>query len=162
MRLMYLAALIAATCAWTVAAAQERVQVGLLACTLAEQQNSDADGPAARQALCAFKPKSGAHETYVGKVQVVNLAVTEKITLVWRVKVPQMTPAPPGFLAQSYAADRRTPANQMPDLVGQANSKITLESMADKEEGRASMKERSPTDGVGVLGIDLNLKSTTG
>jgi len=150
-------------CACTAAAVQDNIEFGLLTCTLSEHTAVEPGAATqARDVMCTFKVRSGAQETYLGKVEVVNISATEKITLVWRVKVPQMTPAPPGFLAQSYAADRRTPANQMPDLVGQANSKITLESMADKEEGRASMKERSPTDGVGVLGIDLNLKSTTG
>lgn len=165
MRSICLSALIAATSAWAVTAAEEGVQVGLLACSLTDQSNSEADGAAAaatRQALCAFKPQNGAQETYVGKIQVVNLSVKETVTFVWRVKVPPMTPASPGFLEQNYAADPRTPANQMPDLIGQANSSIVLQSMADRKEGSASAKEKSPTDGVGVMGIDLNLKSTTG
>jgi len=49
----------------------------------------------------------------------------------------------------------------MPDLIGQANSRIVLQSMGDKKEGSASAEQRSSVDGVAVLGVELKLKSTT-
>jgi Protein of unknown function (DUF992) len=165
-RSILLTALAAAGCAWIATAAQENVEVGLVACTLSEPTDTETDGSAsgstARQVLCAFKLKSGAEETYVGKVQVMNLSATEKVTLVWRVKVAPSTRAAPGFLEQAYVPNPTTPADQIPDLVGQANSRIILQSMADKKEGSASAKEKSPADGVAVLGMELKLKSTTG
>lgn len=166
MQPMWLAALMVAGCAWSATAAQENIELGLLACTLSEptevETDSPASGTAARQVVCAFKLKNGVEETYVGKLQVINLSAAEKITLLWRVKAPQGMPAAPGLLEQSYAADPRTPANQIPDLVGQANSGTILHSMADKKEGSAGAKERSLADGVAVLGMELKLRSTTG
>jgi Protein of unknown function (DUF992) len=166
MRLMWLAALVTASCAWIATAAQENVEAGLLACTLSEHPDTETEGPAsaaaARSVLCAFRLQIGPEETYVGKVQVVNLSATEKVTLVWRVKVPPNTRLVPGFLEQDYGADPRTSANPTPDLVGLEKSGIILQSMADKKEGSASAKARSGADGVAVLGLELKLKSTTG
>jgi hypothetical protein len=68
----------------------------------------------------------------------------------------------PGFLEQHYAADPRTPAEHMPDLVGLTNSSVVLESMADKKVGSASSKNRSLAKSIAVLRIELKLKSTTG
>jgi hypothetical protein len=85
--------------------------------------------------LCTFKLKNSAEETYVGEVQVLNLSAAEKATLLWRVKVSRTTPPAPGILEQKYAADPGTPANQMPDLIGDTNSSIVLQSMADPEGG---------------------------
>lgn len=165
MRSIWLAALVAAGCAWNATAAQENVEVGLLTCSLAEptdaETGSEATGASARRILCAFKLNNGAEETYAGKVQVVNLPATDKTTLLWRVKAPPATSAEPGFLEQSYAADPRTPANQIPDLVGERNF-VVLQSMADKEEGSAGAKERALAPSVTVLGVELKLKSTTG
>jgi hypothetical protein len=111
--------------------------------------------------LCAFKLNNGTKETYVGTVQVVGLWATGKATLLWRVKVPPAMSAQPGFLEQSYAADSRTPANQIPDLIGRINS-VVLQSMADKEEGSAGARERPPAPSAAVLGLELKLESTTG
>jgi uncharacterized protein DUF992 len=158
-RLICLAALIAATYAWAVAAAPGGVRVGLLACTLAQQADAPADG-SARQALCAFRPKKGAPETYVGSVQGVKSSAS--VTLLWRVTLPPAMSVAPGFLEQHYAADPRTPAEHMPDLVGLTNSSVVLESMADKKVGSASSKNRSLAKSIAVLRIELKLKSTTG
>jgi hypothetical protein len=165
MRLMCLAALIAATYAWTAIAAQEGVQVGLLACALGEQASSRTDDPAGtatRQALCTFKAKNGAQEKYVGNVQLVQPLATHKVTLLWRVRVAPAISAAPGFLEQNYAADSRKLANRVLDLVGETNSRVVLQSMADRKEGSARAKKRSPREGVTVLRVELKLKSTTG
>lgn len=166
MRSMCLAALIASTYAWAATAAQEGVEVGLLACTLAEQSSSETDGSVAgaamSQALCTFKPKNGAQESYLGNIQVVKPSATGKVTFLWRVKVPAATSTAPGFLEQKFAADPRTPANQIPDLIGESHSSVVLQSMADRREGSASGKESSPAEGIAVLRVELKLKSTTG
>jgi len=162
-RSLYFAALIGATYAWTATAAQERVELGLLACTLAEQSSSETDGSAAgAQALCTFKPKNGAQESYLGNIQLVKPLAMGKVTLLWRVKVPAATTGGPGFLEQKYAADPKTPASQIPDLVGEPNSSVVLQSMADRKVGSAGAKEGSSADGIAVLRVELKLKSTTG
>jgi hypothetical protein len=160
MRSIWLAAFVTAGSAWIATAVQAKAEIGFLACTLSEP--TAGERATTRDALCTFKMRNGAQETYVGKVQAVNLSARDQVTLVWRVRVPPVTPVAPGFLEQRYAADPRTPANHLPDLVGQANSAIILQSMTDKMEGSASVKERSPAGRVGVLGIELDLKSTTG
>jgi hypothetical protein len=157
---LWLAALIAAASAWPATAAQEGKQVGLLACTLTEQSSSDA--AATRQALCAFKPKSGAQETYAGNIQLVKPSAVNKMTLVWRVTIPAAMSAAPGFLQQNYAADPRASASHLPDLVGEANPSVILQSMADRTEGSASAKEKLPAEATAVLRVELKLKSTTG
>jgi len=123
-RSICLAALV--VCACTAAAVQDNIEFGLLTCTLSEHTAVEPGAATqARDVMCTFKVRSGAQETYLGKVEVVNISATEKITLVWRVKVPRRTPAAPGPLEQNYAADPRTPPNQVPDLVGQANSELS-------------------------------------
>jgi hypothetical protein len=70
--------------------------------------------------------------------------------------------APPGFLQQSYSADPKTPAGQIPEMIGDANSGIVLHSMVDKKEGSASARNEYPAIGITVLEVELKLDSTTG
>jgi hypothetical protein len=119
------AAVLAAGCAWSAAAAEQAVEAGLLTCHVSAPVEAEAgDAGQTRLVLCDFKPKDGAHETYTGRVQVASTSTEEKRTLLWLVKAPSAPPWPPGFLQQSYAADPKTPAGQVPDLIGQANAGI--------------------------------------
>ena len=69
---------------------------------------------------------------------------------------------PPGLLQQSYAADAKAPANEIPALIGEVNSDIVLQSMADKDEERIGAPEKlNPGDFV-VLGVGLRLRSASG
>jgi hypothetical protein len=138
--------------------------IGLLRCNLFEPVDEEASGSNAaqvRQILCVFK-KDGTQETYTGKVQVANLPAKEKGTLLWSVKAPSTMPTPPGFLQQTYSGHPKTPAGQIPDMIGQANSGVVLKSMADKKEGSAGAKDKSPAVGIIVLEVDLKLQGTTG
>ena len=94
--------------------------------------------------------------------EVVLLRRHKHATLLWLVKAPSMMSTPPGFLQQSYASDPKTPAGQIPDMIGQANAGIVLQSMADKKEGSTSTKDKSPALATIVLELLLKLKSTTG
>ena len=160
------AVVVAAVCAWCPATAQQKVEIGLLACNLAEAVDAEAGGATsaapARNVLCTFKLKNGIEEIYTGRVQVVNLPAAEKGTLLWLVRATSVTLAPPGFLQQSYSADPKTPAGQIPEMIGDANSGIVLHSMADKKEGSANARNEYPALGVIVLEVELKLKSTTG
>jgi hypothetical protein len=142
------------------------MEVGLLSCQLSAPVDADTgDAGTAGQArvvLCAFKLRSGVQETYVGKVQVASTSHEETRTLLWSVKAPSEPPLPPGFLQQSYAADPKTPAGQVPDLIGDVNSDIILQSMADRKEGSVSAGEKAPAAAFAVLGAELRLKSTAG
>lgn len=157
---------IAAACAWNSATAQQYVEVGLLECNLSEPIDAERGGTAiaaqTRHILCVFKLKDGIKATYTGKAQVVNLPAKEKGTLLWLVKAPSTMPTPPGFLQQSYSSDPKTPAAQIPNMIGEANSGVVLQSMTDKKEGSASTKDKSPELGIVVLEVELKLETTTG
>jgi len=47
-------------------------------------------------------------------------------------------------------------------MIGGANSGIVLQSMADKKEGSAGSRDKSPPLDITVLEVELKLKSTTG
>jgi hypothetical protein len=159
-------AVVAACCAWVSAGAQQNVEVGLLSCNVSGQVEADTGHVTAvapsRQVQCAFTAKNGAEETYMGEVQVANPTIGGQRTLLWSVKAPSATPVPPGFLQQTYAADPKTPAGQVPDIIGQVNSSVILQSMTEKKEGSASAGEKAPPVGFAVLGLELKLKSTSG
>src|SRR4026208_1493062 len=107
---MYFAALIGATYAWTATAAQEGVELGLLACTLADQSSSETDGSAAgTQAWRTLQPKNGAQEGYLGNIQLVKPLTMGEVTLLWRVKVPTATTGGTGFLEQKEPGGSQTP-----------------------------------------------------
>jgi len=143
------------------------VEIGVLTCTLEEP--STAPGTAApsvesaeRQAICTFKPKSGPEETYAGIVQGVSLSPDKTTAMIWVVKADTVMPSTPGLLQQNYAPDSSTPADQLPPLVGQTNSRITLQTLADKTEGSASATQKPPPAGYVIIGLQLKLKSTSG
>jgi hypothetical protein len=147
------------------ASPQERTEVGLLRCNIfepVETEPADA-GTAAqtRHVACAFRLKNGAEETYAGKVQVANPSLEWKRTLWWSVRAPPGTPIVPGLLKQSYVADSRTPAGQIPDMIGELSSGVVLQTMSDVKEGSTSAAERSPAAFI-VLGVQLDLRTTDG
>lgn len=169
MHAIWSTAVLVAGCVWGVAAAEDTVEAGLLTCHVSDpvEANTGEPGDAGstgqvRLVLCDFKPNGGAGETYTGRMQVANTSREEKRTLLWLVKAPSGTPWPPGFLQQSYAADPKTPAGQVPDLIGQANADIVLQSMIERKEGSASAGDRSPAAVFSVLAAELKLKSTSG
>ena len=123
------------------------VEIGVLTCSLEEPASAPATGGPAtesrvRDVVCTFKPKNGSEETYVGTVQGVAISADKKSTLIWRVKADPDTSILPGVLQQSYAIDNATPADQLAPMVGEDNSRIVLQSLADKQEGSASAAQK--------------------
>ena len=161
-------AAVAVTTWWacSAVAAKADVEIGVLTCVLGEPADaptSDAPtGGQTRDALCTFKPKSGADEEYTGKVQGVSMSADQKAALIWSVKSASGAAAQPGVLQQNYANDLTQLADQKPPLIGQANSDIVLHSMADTSEGSASSSEKPAPTGLVILGVELKLKSTSG
>ena len=99
------------------------VEIGILTCTLDEPSKApDTTAPniesQVREAVCTFKPKSGAEEIYAGIVQGVSLTPDKTKAVIWIVKADTVMPSAPGLLQQNYARDRATPADQLPPLVG--------------------------------------------
>jgi uncharacterized protein DUF992 len=143
------------------------VEIGVLTCALEEPSKVPSTAAPSvenqvRDAICTFKPKSGAEETYAGIVQGVSLSPDKTTAVLWVVKADTVMPSAPGLLQQNYAPDSSTPADQLPPLVGETNSRIILQTMADKSEGSASATQKSPPTGYVIVGLQLKLKSTSG
>lgn len=142
------------------------IEIGVLTCTLGAPGETPASeatsGGQTRDALCTFKPKRGAEETYAGKVQGVSISADQRGALIWLVKSASGAAASPALLQQTYANDPKLPADQKPPLMGEANSDISLHSMADKSEGSASAPEKPAPTGFVILSLDLKLKSASG
>jgi len=170
MRDMWRRCLLAITLAtfWPCLVAAEDVSadVGTLTCVLGEPANapsSDATtGGQTRDALCNFQPKNGPEEEYVGKVQGISMSAEYKGALIWLVKRASEAPPQAGLLQQSYESDLAKSVDQKPPLVGQTNPEIVLHSMADANEGSASVTEKPAPTGFLVLELELKLKSTSG
>jgi hypothetical protein len=166
MRRTSLAAMAVLCCVCAAAAETADVEIGVLSCTLAVPSENPAGGTTSggqtRDALCIFKLKSGAEETYAGKVEGVSITADRPGALLWLVKWTSAAAVEPGLLQQSYAADPAKPADQKPPLIGEANADVVLHFMADKREGSASAPEKPPPTGYVVRGVELELKSTSG
>jgi len=147
-------------------AAADKVDIGVLTCTMAEGGDAPAANATAaaseRDIVCAFQLKNGGEETYVGRVQGVSLSGDGRAALLWTVTGVAATPTGPGLLQQSYAADPAAPRDQTPALIGEVNSDIILQSMADTKEGNTSQSEKPPPTGFVVIGVELKLKATAG
>ena len=162
-------AAVAVTTCWACSAVAEKadVEIGVLSCMLGVIPG---DAPASvaptggqtRDALCIFKPKSGAEEEYTGKVQGLILSADQKGALIWFIKSASGAAVQPGMLQQNYAQDPTKLADQKPPLIGQANSDIVMHSMADTSEGSASTTEKPAPTGFVILGVELKLKSASG
>jgi hypothetical protein len=140
------------------------VEVGVLTCSLFESGRAESGVEVQeRDILCGFRLKSGAEETYTGKLRGVGVSGKHKGTLLWLVKAPPtVIPSPPGLLQQSYAADAKAPADEIPALIGEVNSDIVLQSMSDKDEESTGPPEKSKLEDFVVLGVGLRLRSASG
>ena len=154
---------------WSGSAAAEDANagIGVLTCVLGEPatatpSSDTSTGGQARDALCNFKPKSGAEEEYVGVVQGMSLSSDQKGALIWLVKRASEAPARAGVLQQNYESDVSKSVDQRPPLIGQTNTDIVLHSMADTKEGSASAADKPAPTGFIILGLELKLKSTSG
>jgi hypothetical protein len=156
-------------CVWNTAMAQQKtaVEIGVLACNFSElgpiETGKVAVEVEVRDLLCVFKLRSGAEETYTGKVLGVSLADVSNSTLLWLVDAPSgAAPPAPGILQQSYLPDAKETADQITALVGDVNSDVVLRWMGDGKKASAGAPERSPADDLVILRVELKLKSTAG
>jgi hypothetical protein len=151
--------------AWS-ATADNVAEVGVLTCTLGNAVGASTDdetpGAQMREGLCIFQPKQGMEETYSAKVQGVSFLTDAKASLMWVVKSAVGSKIELGLLEQSFASDRKTPADQRPPLIGEPNAAIALHSMADKSEGSASAPQKPAPTGFVVLNVELKLRSASG
>jgi Protein of unknown function (DUF992) len=142
------------------------VALGVLTCTLAEgEAAAPGDAPVAsqkRDALCTFMAKSGVEETYIGKFQGVTTTPSHNKALMWVVKSASGSAAHPGLLQQTYTADPAKPADHKSPIIGEVNADIQLQTMADENEGNASVSEKPPPRGFVVIGVELKLTSSAG
>jgi hypothetical protein len=159
-------ALVIFGCAWQRAMAEPKpsVNLGVLACGFFGAGPAEADGAdiaaQVRDMLCFFKLRSGAEETYSGKLLSVSLGEQNE-TLLWLVKAPFTETAPaPGLLQQSYEPDAKSPQDQAHTLVGEANAAIILQSMADNSEKGTSAPGKSPAGDLAILRLELTLHSS--
>jgi hypothetical protein len=132
------------------------VEVGVLACNFS-QSSRDETGRAgvelqAGDILCSFKLRSSAEETYTGRLLGVSVPAEHN----------SATPPAPGLLQQRYVADAKAPADQIPDVIGEMNPDIVLQSMAERSGGRTRAPEKSPAGDFIILEVELKLKSTAG
>ncbi len=158
---------VAAAC-WASSAFAENadMEIGVLTCTLAEAGDALAsDAPSqerTRDALCVFRAKMGAEESYFGRVQGVTISADHIGTLMWLVRSASGAATDPGALQKIFAPDSNKPADQKPPLIGAGNLYITLHSMSDRTEGNASATEKQAPTGFVILSLELKLKSASG
>lgn len=146
--------------------ARADVELGVLTCTLGASDPAAPDAPLANQkrdAVCTFQAKSGAEETYIGIFEgVVGTASDRNPARMWIVRSASVGRAPPGLLEQTYAADRGKPIDDTSPIIGEVNSDIRLQTMADEHAGSVGAGEKAPPKGFVVIGVELKLKSTAG
>lgn len=110
----------------------------------------------------AFRPShSGAEETYTGTVQSVgrDQELSDRRVMIWVVKGTSATGKSPGLLQQIYAADPTATLEHAALLIGESNSEIVLQAMADSQAPTAADK-RQPTASTMIVLVALKLKST--
>lgn len=166
---IYPAALVVISCAWHSAIAQPKqaVEIGILACGFSAPRLAEASGASIAaqvvDVLCSFRLRSGAEETYSGKLLMVSLSSDHNGTLLWLVKAPFAETMPaPGLLQQSYVPDAKPAAEQIPALIGEGKVEIVLQSMADNNERGTGAPGKSQAGDFAILGLELKLQSTAG
>jgi hypothetical protein len=164
-----LAAVLVIGCACNQAIGQQKTgfEVGVLACSFFQSGHVEAGKSGvdvqAHDLLCVFKLRNGAEETYTGTLLGVRFAAEYKSALLWLVKVPSTaTPPAPGLLQQSYAPDAKAPPEQIPALIGDANSDIVLQLMRDDNKANVGAPEETLAGDFAILGVELKLKSSAG
>src|SRR4029077_15903927 len=139
--------------------------LGFLTCSLAVASNGpDANAPGplrqTREMLCAFKPgDDGPEETYSGTFQSISQDQrdAESPVMIWNVKGTGSMLGTPGFLQQLYSVDAGAAPGRVTPLVGETNSSVMLEAMAEGGD-QQSGADKQPM-AISIL-IALRLKST--
>jgi len=120
-------------------AEQPQFEIDVLTCSLAESEEADSaddvrTGTDVRRMVCVFRPANGRpEEIYRGAVQIIGQD-QDRIggrAIIWIVKGTQTTTRSPGMLQQTYAADASAAPGHAPPLIGETNSSIILQAMAD-------------------------------
>lgn len=156
---------------WTLAAAVSvmaagaspaamQTDVGVLTCTLAEHGEKDTNPDSQSRAMhCAFKPKGGPEEVYLGEIKKVGsqTELSGKLVLIWAVLGPSDRKLKPAVLQQTFvgdtAGDGLTPKGKPPkQLIGERDKAYALQPITDE-----SAKD-TPAGSVTV--IELRIKST--
>jgi len=171
MRWPLLASLVALALAPDVTAAQEpQRDIGVLTCDLVDAGEAPGGTETAapqrqlREMRCAFRPGNlGPEETYAGTLQslVEDPSLADGRAMMWIVKGSSATKELAGLLQQTYVADPAAPAGQVPALIGESDSSIILQPMADSRV-LAAADRRQPPAGALIVMVALKLKSTSG
>jgi hypothetical protein len=117
-------------------AEQTQLEIGVLTCSLAGSDDSGGmtSGPEIRRMVCVFRPANGGpEEVYRGAVQIIgqDQDLLGGRAIIWIVKGTPTTMRSPGMLQQAYAADASAAPGHAPPLIGETNSSIILQTMAD-------------------------------
>lgn len=154
--------------AGTAFAAAPPDEIGVLTCSVGRVVDAAAPAQAsganeAREMLCSFKTSRGPDEHYAGLVKTVGggMALPQNRTLLWSVRAPRGTHYTTGLLQQTYTADKSTPAGQVPPLLGEHNSLLSLYVLTEKPAGSAS-KEKPPAPELIIVDVELVLKTAVG
>ena len=146
--------------------AQEmRMEIGLLTCSLAENNEARVPTGAAserrtQEMLCAFKPtNNGPEETYAGTLESIGQEQegSARRVMIWVVKSKLAAEGLPGMLQQTYAADPAAIRDDAPRLIGETNSSIVLVAMADRHDRTTSDKKQPPS---AIVSVTLQLRTT--
>jgi hypothetical protein len=142
------------------ASAAMQTDVGVLTCTLAEQGEKDTNPDSQTRAMhCAFKPKGGPEEVYIGEIKKVGsqTELNDTLVLIWAVMGPSDRKLKPAVLAQTYvgdeAGDGLTAEGKAPkQLVGETDKAYALQAITDESA--------EPNASGSVTVIQLRIKST--
>jgi Protein of unknown function (DUF992) len=144
-------------------AQQSVVDIGLLACTVAERDEADTARGATsareiRKMICTFRPvRSSPEETYSGAIEIVadGLRLSPDRTMIWIVKGTAETKWPPGALQQAYVADPTATLGHPPLLIGETNTSIALLELADTPTPIDREKQPASRGRVVLLALSL-------
>jgi hypothetical protein len=149
----------------SVAAQEARIDIGLLTCRLAEAAEvdigrDDMSGEPEKM-LCIFRPSnSGPEEVYGGAFQTIGQGQqpSHDLAMIWIVKGSPGMQQSAGLLQQVYAADRSAPSTHPPPLIGEANSAILLQTLADAQALNSA--DNKPSAAAIIVLISLKLLSS--
>jgi hypothetical protein len=149
---LVLLVLMARALVFSAAAEQSQLEIGVLTCSLAEGEDANNAGDVTsaseiRKMVCVFRPaNSGPEEVYRGGVQIISQDndLLAGRAIIWIVKGTPTTMRSPGMLQQTYAVDASAAPGHAPPLIGETNSSIILQAMADTPSLADTNKNRRP------------------
>jgi hypothetical protein len=148
--------------AYSSASAQEvRIDVGLLLCGPAEntevESGNDALSGELRKMLCVFRSSNGPEEVYAGTYQTIGQDQLQlrNHAMIWVVKASPATQRSTGLLQQLYAAERSAPSPHPPPLIGETNSAIVLQTLADAQAVNGADKQSDAAATIVFVALKL-------